>query len=107
MKKFYYTVDFRFGSDRICRMSKRSKTYQTIEMGRGETYSNDQFTVYEHGVYPRGSVLAGRDSRKWMDDFPTLEEAKAAYPKAEVCCGTTFRHDPMLDLPCEDDLPDE
>jgi hypothetical protein len=83
------------------------KTYQTIEMGRGDTYSNSLFTVYEHGVYPRSSVLAGRASRKWLDDFDTLAEAVAAYPKADVCVGgTTWREDKMLDLPGEDDCQD-
>ena len=43
-----------------------------------------EVVVWEHGVYPRSSVLAGEDRRSWRDSFKTVEEAKAAYPKAEV-----------------------
>lgn len=73
-------------------------------MGRGATYSNSRYTVYEHGVYRRGSVLHGRGMRVWLDDFETLDDALAAYPDAEPCFGsTTWRHDSMMDLPGEDD----
>lgn len=85
-----------------------NKTYQTIEFGRGATYSNDKYTVYEHSVYPRHSVLAGQDRRVWLDDFETLEEAQAAYPKAEVCVGgTTYRPPCLHHLPDDGDYVDE
>lgn len=67
-----------------------SKTYRSIEFGRGETYSNDKYTVYEHGVYPESSVLAGCPSRKWLDEFETLEEAQAAYPDAKHYAMSSF-----------------
>lgn len=82
------------------RAKRNPRNTRTIELGRGSTYSNDRFTVYEHGVYPRGSVLAGQSSRMWLDDFDTLAEAQAAYPDAEVCCGSTFSE------PCLSHLPD-
>ena len=65
-------------------------TDQTIERGRGETYSNDRWTVYEHDVYGRDSVLSGQSRRSWLDDFDTLEEAQKAYPEA-VVCGSTYQ----------------
>lgn len=80
------------------------KSYKTIEMGRGATYSNDKFTVYEHGTYERSSVLAGQSRRSWLDDFDTLEQAKAAYPDAKVCCGSTYTPPSLNHLPDGGDL---
>lgn len=56
----------------------------TIEFGNGETYRNARPTVYKHDVYPRGSVLAGRPRRTWVNDFATVAEAKAAHPTSET-----------------------
>jgi hypothetical protein len=66
-------------------------TEYTIERGRGATYSSDRWTVYEHGVYGRGSVLAGQSRRIWLDDFDTLEEAVIAYPDAVVSTCSTYQ----------------
>lgn len=74
----------------------------TIERGRGATYSTDRWTVYEHGTYERGSVLEGQSRRVWLDDFETLDEARAAYPDADVIDGTTYRPQPLSHLPGED-----
>jgi hypothetical protein len=49
----------------------------------GETYQHDEYGVYEYGVYPDSSVLAGQERRSFVDSFPTLAEAKASYPNAE------------------------
>ena len=45
---------------------------------------DDGFNVYEWGTYPRSSVLAGQTKKQMIDGFDTLEEAKEAYPEAEV-----------------------
>jgi hypothetical protein len=79
------------------------KSYTTIEFGRGATYANNKFTVYEHGVYPRSSVLAGQSKRMWLDDFETIEEAKAAYPEAKVVTGTTYAPPSLNHLPDDGD----
>lgn len=63
---------------------------QTIEMGRGATYRNTLYTVYEHSVYDDSSVLAGNPRRQWLDDFETLAEARRNYPHAVVVEGTTY-----------------
>jgi hypothetical protein len=42
------------------------------------------FSVYELGVYPRSSVLAGQTRKSFVDMFDTLEQAQAAYPRADV-----------------------
>jgi len=49
------------------------------------------YTVYEHGIYPGGSVLAGSPMRTWKAHFDTVEEAKAAYPSARAIEGSTYR----------------
>lgn len=40
------------------------------------------FDVKGYDKYPRHSVLAGQTRIKWLANFATLEEAKAAYPQA-------------------------
>lgn len=66
--------------------------HKTIEREQGETYSRSTFAVYEHGVYPRTSVLAGQPSRRWVEGgFKTIEEAQAKYPDAKAIEGTTHR----------------
>lgn len=83
-------------------MTKSKKKDLRIEPSRGLTYASEKFAVYEYGTYGRSSVLAGREKRMWLDDFDTVEEAKAAFPDAEVCgCGLTT--DPLNDLPGDDD----
>jgi hypothetical protein len=79
------------------------KFYQTIEKGNGATYRNNKWTVYEHSTYPRSSVLAGQRRRVWMDDFETLDEAQAAYPKAKVS-GATYQAPYLEHLPKDDDF---
>lgn len=49
----------------------------SLEVGRGETYSHTRPVLYGHGVYPRGSVLAGRDLRAWLGTWDSWEEARA------------------------------
>jgi hypothetical protein len=64
---------------------------QTIERSKYD----DGYSVYEWGVYPRSSVLAGQDRKQWIDGFDTLEEAQAAYPDADVgfrSAHNTFDH---------------
>ena len=50
---------------------------------QGATYRREEYGVYAYGVYEASSVLAGQSSRRFLDAFPTLEEARAAYPAAE------------------------
>lgn len=58
--------------------------------------------VLGFGTYPDSSVLAGQTMKVFIDNFPTEEEAKAAYPQAEGYFGggnvNTFNH-----LPGEND----
>ncbi len=75
----------------------------TIERGRGATYASERWTVYEHGVYGRGSVLEGQSRRVWVDDFETLEEAVIAYPDAVVSTCSTYQPPYLNHLPGEDE----
>lgn len=81
-----------------------AKTYQVIEhASRGATYQHAEgtYTVYEIGTYPRSSVLAGQQSRTFLDSFegPTaLADAKKAYPKARLS-GSTYREPSLNHLP--------
>lgn len=86
-------------------MARRDKTEQVIEQGgRGATYCDHEgFTVYELGTYPRSSVLAGQQSRRWMDHFTTLEEAQKAYPKAHLIGGTSYAPPSLNHLPDDED----
>ena len=54
--------------------------------------------VYEHGVYPSGSVLEGQDSRTFLDYFDTVEEAKAEYPGAYES-GSSYQAPYLPDYP--------
>jgi len=48
----------------------------------GQTYARNVYGVYEYGVYPRSSVLAGRVRRTFLDSFAHLADARDAYPDA-------------------------
>jgi len=68
----------------------------------GATYCRNEYGVYEYSTYPRSSVLAGQQRRVFLDSFPTLAEAKAAYPSAEEAdCG--FQEPNLNHLPDDDD----
>lgn len=43
----------------------------------------DGVDVLGWGTYPQSSVLAGQPMKVWLDNFPTEEEARAAYPQAK------------------------
>lgn len=65
--------------------NKTMNTRVQIEYpSRGATYNSPEFGVYEYSKYPRSSVLAGQTRRFFLDSYPTLEEARAAYPDAKV-----------------------
>jgi hypothetical protein len=88
------------------RRSREVKSYQRIEFpSAGATYSLQEYGVYEYSTYPSGSVLAGQQSRVFLDSFETLEEAKAKYPDAEPGYGCGYREPSLNHLPeDEDDL---
>jgi hypothetical protein len=42
------------------------------------------FAVYQHGVYPDHSVLAGQTRRSLVEMYESLDDARANYPDADV-----------------------
>jgi hypothetical protein len=49
----------------------------SLEAGRGETYSHSRPVLYGHSTYKRGSVMAGRPLRQWVETWDSWEEARA------------------------------
>jgi hypothetical protein len=61
---------------------------------RGATYCRERYGIYEYSAYPRHSVLAGQQCRRFVSDAATLEEAQAIcqaeygfVPRHESGCG--------------------
>lgn len=50
----------------------------TIQQVDGEFY------VYGWGEYPENTVLEGQTRKVWLAGFPTLDEAREAFPDAYV-----------------------
>lgn len=65
-------------NDLVQILAENRRTTFTVENGRGETYSNNRPTMYAHSVYPRSSVLAGRERRVYIHQWNTWQEAHEA-----------------------------
>lgn len=70
---------------------------------QGATYTRWQYGVYEYGVYPRHSVLAGQQQRVFLDSYDTLEEAQRAYPNAQIASDTGYTPPSLEHLPDDGD----
>ena len=75
-----------------------SKRYTIEPEGDGEYYPVE-YLVHEWGVYSRRSVLAGQQSKYVIAGFGTLEEARRAYPMAEVMEHETIVYNTVDHLP--------
>ena len=49
----------------------------SLERGKGTTYHNGNPTLYALGTYPRSSVLAGQQSREFLESWESFEQAKS------------------------------
>ena len=72
-------------------------SHYTIEPANNTYGDENAVVVYGWGVYPRSSVLAGQQSKKYMDQYASVELALKDYPNAEVLehiaeAGNTFDH---------------
>jgi hypothetical protein len=56
----------------------------TLEYGRGETYCSNKPTLYGHSTYGRGSVLAGRPRRVFLESWDDLATARAELKAARI-----------------------
>ena len=64
----------------------------------------NHYAVYEWSVYPRHSVLAGQDCKRFLDAYDTEAEAKAAHPElADDEVGYRSAHNTFDHLPDGDD----
>ena len=68
-----------------------------------EPHCDGDFVVWEHGEYPRGSVLEGQTRRAWVEHFPTVEAALEKYPTADVMEHQTG--DPFARIYDDDPMP--
>ena len=59
---------------------KKLNKYLWTEILQGEHRS----IVYGYDYYPPSSVLAGQYRRNFIESFPSVEEAQAAYPNTEI-----------------------
>ena len=66
----------------ILQYMKKVNDFQIEFPSVGQTYSRNEYGVYEYGVYPRSSVLAGQTRRTFVDSFESLAAARAAFPGA-------------------------
>jgi len=76
--------------------------YYTIEPYHSYGEEN-AVVVYGWGIYPQSSVLAGQESKSWLDQFSSVESALKKYPKAEIMdhsvdAGNTFNHLPDTEM---------
>jgi hypothetical protein len=68
------------------------------------TFTEQEYGVFEYSEYPRSSVLAGQERRAWLSGFATLAEAQAAYPDATATgTGPQFAPVDLSHLPDDDD----
>ena len=94
--KFQKTKRWYVGCDECVAQKREERKAQREDVriefpSMGATFCNQVYGVYQYDVYPRNSVLGGQERRTWLDEFPTLEEAKSKFPTAKVINGTCFR----------------
>jgi hypothetical protein len=58
-----------------CLSNRNGRLHWTLEQGRGQTYSTGKPTLYAHDAYPRSSVLYGRERRRYVHGFDSIEQA--------------------------------
>ena len=64
-------------------------------------YEYKWYSLYEFGVYPRSSVLAGQVMKSYKRHYDTLEEAQADNPTASAGyrdANNTFDHLPAEEM---------
>jgi hypothetical protein len=64
-----------------------------------EFYGEAIYTVCELTTYEASSVLAGQEKKQFVDEFDSLDSAKAEYPNAQVIEGRYIPGNNMSDIP--------
>src|SRR3990167_3016180 len=71
--------------ERLAELLNSKKRWRfTLEMGQGETYRNNNATLYGHSTYERSSVLAGRTQRVFIAQWQDWHEARSDLVKAGI-----------------------
>tara|TARA_R100000306_G_C4281164_1_gene95165 strand:+ start:99 stop:386 length:288 start_codon:yes stop_codon:yes gene_type:complete len=76
-------------------------SHYTIEPANSSYGDENAVIVYAWGVYPRSSVLAGQQCKKYMDQYDSVELALKEYPKAEAVGHTVDANNTFNHLPSE------
>jgi hypothetical protein len=89
-------------------MARNRKVQGTIVDGERYDYLTMEWRqgavcVHGWGEYPESSVLAGQPMKRFLDSFGTVEEAKTAYPSAEMSHPLIQAQNSFSHLPGEDD----
>ena len=82
----------------------------SLEIGKGQTYQHNEPTLYSLGVYPRSSVLAGQQSRKFLYSWSSYDEARAALDASGLKYDDLFQSGGTSHIPVEtmiSHLPEE
>lgn len=58
-----------------CLNERNGRLRWTLEQGRGQTYNSGLPTLYAHDNYPRSSVLYGRERRRYVNEFDSIDQA--------------------------------
>jgi hypothetical protein len=74
--------------------------YYTISHSR----YGDGADVFGWTTYERSSVLAGQPQKVFIDAFPTIEDAQAEYPNANISSHWTEPQVSLSHLPGDDDF---
>ena len=76
-------------------------SHYTIEPANRSYGDENAVIVYAWGVYPPSSVLAGQQSKKYMDEYASVELALKAYPDAMAMEHTVSANNTVDHLPSE------
>ena len=76
-------------------------SHYTIEPANSSYGDENAVIVYAWGVYPPSSVLAGQQSKKYMDEYASVELALKAYPDAMAMEHTVSANNTVDHLPSE------
>jgi hypothetical protein len=76
-------------------------SHYTIEPANSSYGDENAVIVYAWGVYPRSSVLAGQQRKKYMDEYASVELALKEYPEAEAVGHTVDANNTFDHLPSE------
>lgn len=67
-------------------MTERFIEYPAVH----NTFTDEAFGVFEYGVYPESSVLAGQERRSCLGIFATKAAAQAEFPGVPYVDGSRF-----------------